>query len=107
PLAGPSRYAEAGERVFVDLTGVLRSRGGRELMPRVLDVMEARSAVILRRLCEDPRLSLVNRSWLGLVGRVMRVAARFHVPVTAVRALASPEAAYRHARAIGVEIAQR
>ena len=50
PLAGPTRYVEAGQRLFVDLTGVLRSPAGRRLMPRVLDFMEARSAVVLRRL---------------------------------------------------------
>ena len=69
PLAGPTRYVEAGQRLFVDLTGVLRSPAGRRLMPRVLDFMEARSAVVLRRLIVDPRLSL-NRSWLSFVRRV-------------------------------------
>ena len=46
--AGPPMYADPGQRLFVDLTTVLRSRVGRSLMPRVLDVMEARSAVVLR-----------------------------------------------------------
>jgi pyruvate,water dikinase len=107
PLSGPIRYAEAGERLFVDVTGVLRSRAGRTLMPRVLDIMEARSAVILRRLCEDPRLSLVNKSWWSFARRLLRIAIRFRVPVTAARALARPEAAQRHARALGAAIAAR
>jgi pyruvate,water dikinase len=105
PLAGPLRYNEAGERLFIDLTGVLRSRAGRTLMPRVLDLMETRSAVILRRLCQDPRLSLVNTSWWPFVRRLLRIAARFKVPVTVARALVRPEAAKRHARAVGDEIA--
>jgi rifampicin phosphotransferase len=105
PRSGPARYAEAGERVFVDVTGVLRSRAGRTLMPRVLDLMEARSAVILRRLCEDTRLSLVDTSWSSFVRRVLRIAVRFRVPVTAARALTRPAAAQRHARAVGAEIA--
>ena len=33
-------------------------RSGRAIMPRALDVMEARSAVVLRRLFDDPRLSV-------------------------------------------------
>ena len=86
PLAGPIRFATAGERVFIDVTGILRSRVGRVLMPRMLDVMEARSAVVLRRVSEDPRLSLVNRSRWSAVRRALRIAARFKVPVTAVRA---------------------
>jgi rifampicin phosphotransferase len=107
PKAGPKRYAEAGQRVFADLTGVLRSRAGRALMPRVLDVMEARSAVILRRLCEDPRLSLTNRSLTSFVRRVLRIAFRFRVPVTAARAMASPDAAHRRALGIGTELEAR
>jgi pyruvate,water dikinase len=106
PLAGPTRYAEAGQRLFADLTGVLRSPAGRELMPRVLDFMEARSAVILRRLTADPRLSL-NRSWLSFVRRVLRIAVRFGIPVTAVRALARPDDFHDHAEQVGVELAQR
>lgn len=107
PLAGPTRYAEAGERVFADLTGVLRSRVGRALMPRVLDMMEARSAVILRRLSGDRRLSLVSRSWWPFARRALAVAARYRVPVTAVRALVSPAAACRRAGEIGVRLAGR
>src|SRR6266487_2893958 len=61
-LTGPPAYAEAGQRLFVDVTGVLRSRAGRALMPRVLDVMEARSAAVLRSLFDEPRLSVTARS---------------------------------------------
>ena len=106
PLAGPTRYAEAGQRLFADLTGVLRSPAGRELMPRVLDFMEARSAVVLRGLIADPRLSL-NRSWLSFVRRGLRIAVRFRIPVTAVRALARPDDFHDHAEQIGVDLAKR
>ena len=44
PLDGPPQYVEAGQRVFFDLTGVVRSRVGRAVMPRVFDLMETRSA---------------------------------------------------------------
>ncbi|HEX5348536.1 MAG TPA: PEP/pyruvate-binding domain-containing protein [Pseudonocardiaceae bacterium] len=57
PEVGPAAFANAGQRPFVDITPVLRSRVGRALVPRILDVMEARSAVVLRRLCDDPRLA--------------------------------------------------
>ena len=107
PRLGPKRYAEAGQRVFADLTGVLRSRAGRALMPRVLDVMEARSAVVLRRLGKHPRLSLTNTSLIPAVRRALRIAWRFRIPVTAFRALRRPEAAHSWARKIGSDLEQR
>src|SRR6187431_365027 len=43
---GPSGFAVGGGRIFVDATPIVRSAVGREIMPRALDVMEARSAVV-------------------------------------------------------------
>ncbi len=91
--------------MFIDLAGVLRSAVGRALMPRVLDVMEARSAVILRGLFDDPRLALTVRSRLPAARRALRVMARFAVPVTAARALLRPDAARGRAAAVGRDLA--
>ena len=44
PRDGPAPYAEAGQRIFFDVTTVVRSKTGRSIVPRVFDVMEARSA---------------------------------------------------------------
>ena len=55
------RFAVAAGRLFLDVTPPLRNRGGRVILPRVLDVMEARSAVVLRRLFDDPRFAPVPR----------------------------------------------
>lgn len=107
PLAGPPVFAEAGQRVFIDLTGVLRGRVGRVLMPLVLDVMEARSAVILRRLCEDPRLSVMRHSPMLFVRRVLRIAFRYRVPQQVLQALMRPEAARARVKQIGTELAAR
>jgi rifampicin phosphotransferase len=104
PLEGPTRYAEAGQRLFVDVTGVLRSRLGRQLFPRLLDVMEARSAVVMRRLTEDPRLAIIDRSPLFLLAKVLRVVARYDVPFAVLRALTRPAAAHSHARRVGEEL---
>ena len=52
-LAGARQFNEAG-RIFIDLTGVVRSRMGRATVPRIFDVMEARSAKVLRGLFDDP-----------------------------------------------------
>ena len=109
PIRSPGRrnIVEAGQRLFVDVTGVLRSSAGLALMPRVLDAMEARSAVVLRQLSKDPRLTVVNRSLLSPARSLIRIAARTKVPVTALRALVSPKAAHRHAKRIGDELAER
>jgi len=106
-LAGSHVYAEAGQRVFVDLTGVLRGRVGRTLMPRVLDVMEARSAAILRRLLADPRLSVTRRSPLSFLRRALRIVFRYGVPLQIVQALARPEASRARAARIGAALAGR
>jgi len=107
PVAGAKRYADGGQRLFADLTGLLRHRVGRELFPRVLDVMEARSAVILRELCKDPRLSVTNKSLFSFARRVLRIAARYRVPLQVLRALASPQASRRAADAVGRDLDAR
>ena len=88
-------YADAGQRLFVDVTGVLRSRVGRALMPRVLDHMEARSAVILRGLLGAPDLTLTRRSWRPFARRVLRVAVPYGVPLQVLQAVVSPAATHR------------
>jgi phosphohistidine swiveling domain-containing protein len=93
PLAGPPPFAESGGRVFIDVTTVVRSRVGRGIMPKVLDVMEARSAVVLRALFDDPRLSITQPSRVPFLRHVGGVALRFHVPLRLVHALLRPAAA--------------
>ncbi|WP_354234791.1 PEP/pyruvate-binding domain-containing protein [Arthrobacter sp. UYEF3] len=101
PLEGPPPYVQAGQRLFFDLTPVLRSAVGRAVVPRAFDVMEARSAVVLRELSEDPRLSVTSRSPWRLLRRIGPVAARARVPESLLRALLRPEAALRRAEQFG------
>ena len=101
PVAGPATFAEAGQRAFVDVTPVLRSRVGRALVPRILDVMEARSAVVLRRLCDDPRLAVQTTSRWTFVRRLLTVAMRFRIPLQIGQALARPAAARRRVDQVG------
>ncbi|MFI6919389.1 PEP/pyruvate-binding domain-containing protein [Nonomuraea spiralis] len=98
PLAGAPAFAAAGGRLFIDVTGVLRSRVGRAVVPRVFDVMEARSARVLRGLFNDPRLSVTRRSVWPFARRVAAITLRHGVPVTFVRALADPAGAERRVR---------
>lgn len=92
---GPPPYVEAGQRIFVDLTDAARSTVGRRIIPSVFDVMEARSAKVLRSVFDDPRLSITRRTPWGLLKHVVPIAARFRVPEAALRALVRPEAAHK------------
>ena len=92
---GPPPYVEAGQRIFVDLTAAARSTVGRRIIPSVFDIMEARSAKVLRSVFDDPRLSITRRTPWGLLKHVVPVAVRFRIPEAALRALVRPEAALK------------
>ncbi|MCG5219006.1 PEP/pyruvate-binding domain-containing protein [Streptosporangium soli] len=91
--AGPPIFAEAGQRLFLDATGAMRSRVGRALIPRVLDFMEARSAVVMRGLFDDPRLTVTQRSRLPALRRVARLALRHRIPPRVLKYLLRPHTA--------------
>lgn len=104
---GAPQFAEAAGRMFLDVTGIVRSRAGRAILPRVLDMMEARSAVVLRGLFDDPRLSVTQRSLRPTLRRVRRIATRYHLPSRAAQALLSPAAARRRVARLGEELRAR
>jgi pyruvate,water dikinase len=90
---GPGGLAVAADRLFVDFTPALRSRVGRAIVPRMLDVMEARSAVVVRRLLVDPRFAPARGStWAG-VRSIVRLMLLIRAPLVVGRALLSPSAA--------------
>jgi phosphohistidine swiveling domain-containing protein len=95
PRSGPPPYVEAGQRIFIDLTAAARSTVGRRIIPNVFDVMEARSAKVLRSVLDDPRLSITRRTPWDLLRHVLPIAARARVPEAAIRALLRPEAALK------------
>jgi phosphohistidine swiveling domain-containing protein len=95
PRKGPSPYAVAAQRIYFDLTTVARSTTGRRIVPRVFDVMEARSATVLRQVFEDPRFSVTSRTPLGLLRHVVPAAVHARVPETLLRAVFRPDAALR------------
>jgi pyruvate,water dikinase len=99
-LAGPDFFADAGQRVYVDFTPVLRNRLGRAVIPRVLDVMEARSAHAMRSLFDDPDLS-VRGGTLRAALRILRVGLRMGFPFRLAEALLRPDAADRRFDAVG------
>ncbi|ACZ84882.1 PEP/pyruvate-binding domain-containing protein [Streptosporangium roseum] len=103
-LDGAPQFAEAASRMFIDVTGIMRSRVGRMGLPRVLDVMEARSATVLRGLSDDPRFSVTQRSVRPALRRLVRNAIRFRIPARAAQALVMPEKAHRRAERLGVRL---
>ncbi|MGH3871079.1 MAG: PEP/pyruvate-binding domain-containing protein [Pseudonocardiaceae bacterium] len=107
PVAGPAAFTAAGQRAFIDVTPVLHSRVGRALVPRLLDVMEARSAVVLRRLCDDPRLAEQTTSRWPFLRRLLAVAVRFRIPLWIAQALVSPAAARRRVGQVGRQLQAR
>jgi rifampicin phosphotransferase len=107
PVAGPPPVHDAAGRLFFDITTIMRSAAGRAVFPRVLDVMEARSATVLRRLFADPRLSVVHPSWAPVVRRLGTVAARFGLPLQVAQAVARPAAAHRRLDRLGATLRER
>src|SRR6266550_18131 len=88
---GPPLTVEAGMRLFIDLTPVLRDPFGRELPGRVMGAMEFRSQAIFAKLLEDPHLAprgSASRSRLIVLRRVLRTGA----PQAALRSLLRPDA---------------
>ncbi|MGX5771354.1 PEP/pyruvate-binding domain-containing protein [Microbacterium trichothecenolyticum] len=104
---GPGAFAIGGDRIFVDATPVVRSAVGREIMPRALDVMEARSAVVLRGLFDDPRFSVLPSSRRRFVRGLLHLAVRIRLPLIIGQALFSPAAAQRRVQRLAREVRAR
>ncbi|HEV2929955.1 MAG TPA: PEP-utilizing enzyme, partial [Propionibacteriaceae bacterium] len=94
-LRGPAAYQAIGQRLFVDLTGVVRNRIGRHAVLNVFGVMEARAAAVIRQLTSDPRFTLIDASPLQTLRPVARIVLRAGVPWRILLAALSPARAYR------------
>lgn len=101
PRKGPSPYYEAGQRIYFDLSAVLRNEVGRMIVPKVFDVMESRSAAIMRALFEDPRFAVTSKTPFKLIRHVAPIVFRLRVPETLLRSLFRPNAALDRAKRLG------
>ena len=99
-LAGPDFLSDAGQRLYADMTAVVRNRLGRAIIPRVFDVMEARSAVAIRSLFDDPDMSLRGGTLKAALG-IARVGLRVGLPFRLAEALFRPDAAERRLDGVG------
>ncbi|MGI5272939.1 PEP/pyruvate-binding domain-containing protein [Nonomuraea sp. CA-218870] len=107
PRQGPPAMAVAGERLWFDLTVPLRSRAGRAILPRVLQVGEARAVALVRELAADPRLPVTHTSRRPLLRAAVRAARRLGVPAKVAWALFRPERALAYTRRLGEDLDAR
>jgi len=111
PMVGPAAFGVAGGRGFVDVTAALRNPVGRRAIPLVFDVMESRSAVIVRGLLADePTLAQTGPVWSGrwrAARPVLRVLLRYRVPGFVALALVRPAAARARVAARGEQVRAR
>ncbi|HEU5098099.1 MAG TPA: PEP/pyruvate-binding domain-containing protein, partial [Roseiflexaceae bacterium] len=93
PLRGPQFVTEAASRVFLDVTGALRSSFGRAILTQVMGQAEVHAATIFQQLSADPRLSLVKTRRLPLALAIGRVLIRTRLPWHLLQALLRPRTA--------------
>ncbi|MDX6717726.1 MAG: rifampicin phosphotransferase, partial [Baekduia sp.] len=91
PAAGTSVIADAGLRLWIDLTGVVRNRAARGIPVRVLSIMEARSSGIFARLLDDPRLAPRGGSRLRAIVSILHAVRHTGAPPWVARTLFRPE----------------
>jgi pyruvate,water dikinase len=90
---GPHFVTEAAARVFLDVTGALRSAFGRAILIQVLAQAEAHAAAIFQQLGDDPRLSPVKTRRWSLVLAISRIFVRTRLPWYLLQALVWPDSA--------------
>ena len=92
PAAGSHILKEAGMRLYIDVTPIVRDPVGRRAFVTLTSMGEARSSAVLVQLASDPRLSLARRSRFRSVRAIAGALMRAGVPRSALRVLRSPEA---------------
>jgi rifampicin phosphotransferase len=104
PYAGPGFLAEAGCRLFLDLTAALRTTAGRRLLHLAMRNVEARAELLLRDVEADPRLSLLPTRRRSLARAVMSAARRTRLPARIADALLRPQTARARAASGAAEL---
>ena len=108
PLAGPSTIVTIGERLYADISGLVRHRLGRRLLITVAGVMEARTQGVIELLATDPRFGPESADHptraLPVIVKIM-IATR--LPLRLLLGLISPAAAHRAADRIEEAVRRR
>ncbi len=95
PLHGPGFITEAASRIYLDVTGALRSSFGRTMLSNMMAQSEVHAVAIFQQLITDPRLSLIKTRRLPLVLAIGRAFARLRLPWYLLQTLIRPAAARR------------
>ncbi len=95
PLAGPPALHAPGQRIYLDMTPVLRNRIGRRAVIAIFGIMEARASAVLRTLGEWPEFSIIDSSDHTVLRHIAGAALHNKVPVRIAIGLVKPEWAYR------------
>jgi rifampicin phosphotransferase len=101
PTVGPPAYVDAGARAFVDVTAVLRSPIGRAVALYALSIMEARTAVVIRELVDEPEFAVPQGARRRTLRRILPTVVRLRVPLLVAQAVLSPAAARRRVARLG------
>src|SRR5437588_9530475 len=95
PLAGPPIVLDAGLRLYLDVTPLLRNKLGRRLLIGAAGFGEARSAPLFKQVTSDPRLSLIpTKRWL-LMRAFGSLFEKTRAPLYALQAVFWPKAAVK------------
>jgi phosphohistidine swiveling domain-containing protein len=94
-LSGPPVLIEAGQRLFLDMTPVLRNRLGRRVLIGAASHGEALSVPLFKQLSSDPRLSLIAAKRWPLLRAFGRVFEKTRAPIYALQAVFWPKAAVK------------
>ncbi len=93
PLAGPPVVLDPGQRLYLDVTPLLRNKLGRRLLIGAASFGEARSAPLFKQATSDPRLSLIpTKRWL-LIRAFGSLFEKTRAPLYVLQALFWPKAA--------------
>ncbi|MGN7250562.1 PEP/pyruvate-binding domain-containing protein [Arthrobacter sp. SAFR-014] len=97
---GPAAYrsAQIGMRMYVDVTPLLRSKGGRRGLLRAMKVADARSVDVLAYLAADPRFALTKASKLASLKAGLGASPPFGLVGQVLRAMVNPAAALERVR---------
>jgi rifampicin phosphotransferase len=104
PTVGPPALAATGSRVFVDVTAALRNPVGRSVALRLLPAMEARTAVVVHDLLDDPGFTPAPGGRWRAVRRALPLLASSRAPLVLLQAVISPAAARRRLARLGAEV---
>src|SRR5256884_1001993 len=95
PLAGPPILLDAGLRLYLDVTPLLRNKLGRRLLIGAAGFGEARSAPLFKQVTSDPRLSIIPTKRWPLIRAFGSLFEETRAPIYALQAVFWPKAAVK------------